>query len=212
LERFAERLASAVRHRASPVVVGLDPRWQQLPEPLRREAAADDALHHAAAYEKFCVGVIDVVAPLVPAVKPQAAFFEELGPPGLLALWNVIRHARQRGLLVILDGKRGDIGSTAEAYAHAYLGGDEQGRWDADALTVNPYMGGDTLDPFIAMAAEHGTGFFVLVKTSNPRGGQPAGVSTRGRLRGTIGRRGHWPGRLRFDRRGGRGHVSRAIG
>lgn len=172
MERFAERLAAAVRERANPVVVGLDPRWQQLPEPLRHGADANSAQERAAAYEKFCRGVIDVVAPLVPAVKPQAAFFEELGPPGLLALWNVIRHARERGLIVILDGKRGDIGSTAEAYAHAYLGGDEHGRWAADALTVNPYLGGDTLDPFVANAAEHGTGFFVLVKTSNPGSGQ----------------------------------------
>jgi orotidine-5'-phosphate decarboxylase len=172
LHSFAERLAAAVRERGNPVVVGLDPRWQQLPEPLRHEASAHNVRDRAAAYEKFCIGVIDTVAPLVPAVKPQMAFFEELGPPGLMALWNVVRHARERGLLVILDGKRGDIGSTAEAYARAYLGAAEEGSWAADALTVNPYLGGDTLDPFIATAAEHGGGFFVLVKTSNPGSGQ----------------------------------------
>ena len=112
-----------------------------------------------------------MVAPLVPAVKPQAAFFEELGPPGMQALADVIRYARERGLLVIVDGKRNDIGSTATAYARAYLGAD-QSAWGGDALTVSPYLGADSIEPFVETGRERRAGIFVLVKTSNPGGGQ----------------------------------------
>ena len=122
----------------------------------------------AAAYGQFCREVIDVVAPLVAAVKPQAAFFEQLGPPGMAALADVIHYARQRGLLVILDGKRNDIGSTATAYARGFLG--RQSPWGADALTVSPYLGDDSLQPFVDVAAARAAGVFVLVKTSNPGG------------------------------------------
>ena len=118
---------------------------------------------------QFCRDVIDVVAPLVPAVKPQAAFFEQLGPAGGAALSEVIAYATSKNLLVILDGKRGDIGSTAVAYAEAYLGRD-QSAWGADALTVNPYLGDDSLEPFVEVAQERDAGIFVLVKTSNPGG------------------------------------------
>jgi orotidine-5'-phosphate decarboxylase len=117
------------------------------------------------------VGVIDVVASRVAAVKPQAAFFEQLGPPGMTALGEVIRYAGQRGLLVILDGKRNDIGSTAEAYAQGILGGGSLSAWGADALTVSPYLGEDSLQPFVDVARERDAGVFVLVKTSNPGGG-----------------------------------------
>ncbi|MGI9429103.1 MAG: orotidine-5'-phosphate decarboxylase, partial [Bythopirellula sp.] len=103
-----------------------------------------------------------------PAVKPQAAFFEELGPAGMGALGGVIAYAREKGLLVILDGKRNDIGSTAEAYARGLLGRDGQSAWEADCLTVSPYLGADSLQPFINVASERGAGLFVLVKTSNP--------------------------------------------
>jgi orotidine-5'-phosphate decarboxylase len=113
--------------------------------------------------------VIDVVASLVPIVKLQAAFFEELGPPGMAVMRGAIQHAQQRGLLVIVDGKRNDIGSTAEAYARAYLGRG-QSAWNADAMTVSPYLGDDSLAPFVDTAIERGAGIFVLVKTSNPGG------------------------------------------
>ena len=122
----------------------------------------------AAAYGRFCREMIDVVAPLVPAVKPQAAFFEQLGPPGMAALAEVIRYAQQQGLLVILDGKRNDIGSTAAAYAQGFLG--RESPWGADALTVSPYLGDDSLQPFVDVAAQRAAGVFVLVKTSNPGG------------------------------------------
>lgn len=165
---FTDSLASAVKRLASPVVVGLDPRWEQLPDSFR---AAGNASWEAKAqaYVEFSKGVVDVVAPLVPAVKIQAAFFEELGPAGMKAMSEVIAHARQRGLLVILDGKRNDIGSTAVAYAHGYLG--RESAWAADALTISPYLGDDSLQPFVEAAAERGAGLYVLVKTSNPGSG-----------------------------------------
>jgi orotidine-5'-phosphate decarboxylase len=114
--------------------------------------------------------VIDVVAPLVPAVKPQAAFFEQLGPAGMRALKETIDHAASKGLLVILDGKRNDIGSTATGYAEAYLGADGASPWGCDALTVGPYLGDDSLTPFVETAKARAGGIFVLVKTSNPGG------------------------------------------
>jgi orotidine-5'-phosphate decarboxylase len=122
----------------------------------------------AIAYEKFCREVIDVVAPLVPAVKPQAAFFEQLGPAGMVAMERVVRYAQELGLLVIIDAKRNDIGSTAAAYAQGFLG--RTSAWGGDALTVSPYLGNDSLSPFVDVARERGAGIFVLVKTSNPGG------------------------------------------
>lgn len=167
---FAERLRAAVREKRSPVVVGLDPRWEQLPPALTKGVAVGDRAAMAKVYFRFCADIIDVVAPLVPAVKPQAAFFEQLGPEGMLALSEVVRHARECNLLVVLDGKRNDIGSTAAAYADGYLG--THSAWQADALTISPYLGADSIQPFVEVAASRGAGLFVLVKTSNPGGGQ----------------------------------------
>jgi len=166
---FSDRLAAAIRAKRTPVVVGLDPRWDSLPEALR-QAADETSAGKAAAYSKFCREVIDAIAALIPAVKPQVAFFEELGPLGLTSLATVIAYARQRGLLVIVDAKRNDIGSTAAAYAAAYFGRDCA--WPADALTVSPYLGDDSLAPFVDAARKDGSGLFVLVKTSNPGGSQ----------------------------------------
>lgn len=171
MEGFSDRLYAAVGARATPVMVGLDPRRDLLPQALRRLGEDAGPSGWARAYQEFCRGVIDVVAPLVPVVKPQAAFFEELGPAGMEALAQTIQYAQDQGLLVVLDGKRGDIGSTAEAYARGYLGRGGQSVWGADALTVNPYLGDDALEPFIEVARERSAGVFVLVKTSN-RGGR----------------------------------------
>jgi orotidine-5'-phosphate decarboxylase len=164
---FFEQLAAAVTAHGNAVCVGLDPRLGSLPTPLL--PSGESLKERAAAYRAFCRGVIDVVAEIVPVVKPQSAFFEELGPPGVAALVEVIRYAQDRGLLVILDAKRNDIGSTAEAYARGMLGRDSP--WGADALTVSPYLGEDSLTPFVDVARERGAGLFVLVKTSNPGGG-----------------------------------------
>lgn len=168
---FADRLAAAVDRTGTPALVGLDPRFEQLPEPLRSGRDAGSPTARAAAFLTFCMEIIDVVAPLVPAVKPQMAFFEELGPPGMHAVAEVIQYARAKGLLVVLDGKRNDIGSTAVAYASGYLGPSPPSAWSGDALTVSPYLGDDSLTPFVDVARERGAGLFVLVKTSNPGGG-----------------------------------------
>jgi orotidine-5'-phosphate decarboxylase len=168
MEHFADRLTAAVTRAGNPVCVGLDPRAKNLPAGLL--AVGEVSVSAVAeAFVRFCSGVIDVVASLVPIVKVQAAFFEELGPAGMMAMSRVIDHAQARGLLVIVDAKRNDIGSTAEAYARAYLGRDSS-PWHSDALTISPYLGDDSLSPFVDIAHQRGAGIFVLVKTSNPGG------------------------------------------
>ncbi len=174
---FADRLAAACRQRGNSVCVGLDPRWDLLPQEIRARYSGSTLAAVARAFEEFCSRVLEVVAPLVPVVKPQSAFFESCGPAGLVALQAVLRRARRLGLLTILDGKRNDIASTAEAYADAALGGVTHGEmrravWDADALTVNPYLGRDAVEPFLHSARRDGRGVFVLVRTSNPGAGQ----------------------------------------
>jgi orotidine-5'-phosphate decarboxylase len=168
VERFSDRLDQAVRARRSPVLVGIDPRSDLLPPGFLDQPQGASWEERAAAFERFSCEVIDVVAGLAAAVKPQAAFFEQLGPAGMVALGRVIRHAT---LLVILDGKRNDIGSTAAAYADGYLGSAGQSPWGADALTVSPYLGDDSLKPFVDVAESRAAGVFVLVKTSNPGSG-----------------------------------------
>jgi len=160
---FSGRLAASIKSRRSAACIGLDPRREQLPSVLGADTAFDPK-DLAAIYARFCCDVIDVVAPLVPIVKPQLACFEMLGPHGMTALAEVIAHAHAKDLLVLADGKRGDIGSTAEAYADGWLAGP----WGTDALTVNPYLGLDSIEPFVKLASERNAGIFVLVKTSNP--------------------------------------------
>jgi orotidine-5'-phosphate decarboxylase len=169
---FADRLTAACRARGNALCVGLDPRWDALPQSLRARHADGTLVGVARAFEEFCLRVVDLVAPLVPVVKPQAAFFEMCGPDGMLALQRVLRRAKERGLVTILDGKRNDIASTAAAYADAAFGGvtidgTTHPVWDADALTVNPYLGRDAVEPFLASARQSGRGLFILVRTSN---------------------------------------------
>ena len=168
---FADRLAAAVTRTGSVTCVGLDPRKAQLPAPIRDGIGSDSPDAWAAAYTQFCKEIIDVVKDIVPCVKPQAAFFEQLGPSGMVALGEVIRYANANGLLVITDAKRNDIGSTATAYAHAYLGAGDASPWGSDSLTVSPYLGRDSLEPFVEVCDQRDAGVFVLVKTSNPGGG-----------------------------------------
>ncbi|MEQ1831019.1 MAG: orotidine-5'-phosphate decarboxylase [Pirellula sp.] len=169
-QSFGDRLAQAVLHKGNPVCVGLDPRGDQLPPGIRVSAAASLA-EQAKAYEIFCCEVIDATHALVPVVKPQSAFFEELGPEGVATLARVCKYASSKGLIVVMDAKRNDIGTTAAAYARAYLGNMGQSPFGADALTVSPYLGMDSLEPFVARCNEVGAGLFVLVKTSNPGSG-----------------------------------------
>jgi orotidine-5'-phosphate decarboxylase len=163
---FGDRLAGAVERKHSQLVVGLDPQVDLLPVELRGDVHLGRE-HAAEAFGRFCRGVIDAVAPYVVAVKPQSAFFEELGADGVRALEDVCAYARQAGLLVILDAKRGDIGSTSRAYAAAFLEPRGQEGPLADALTVNPYLGRDALEPMLAACKRDGAGIFCVVKTSN---------------------------------------------
>jgi orotidine-5'-phosphate decarboxylase len=152
---FGDRLAEAVERKQSQLCVGLDPRLELVPVEFRAEPSP------ALAIERFCRGIIDAVAPHVVAVKPQLAFFEQLGAEGYRTFEQICAYAREAGLLVIADGKRGDIGSTARAYAAAYL----EGR--ADALTVSPYLGRESIEPYLSACRHYGAGIFCLVKTSN---------------------------------------------
>jgi len=169
---FADRLFEAIAEKGSPVCVGLDPVYAKLPEDLRSPAATLE--DEVTAIGAFCEQVIDLVAPHVPAVKPQIAYFERYGSPGLALYYQVVALAQDAGLVVIGDVKRGDIGSTAEAYADAHLGTlaseDEIWTWAPDAVTVNGYFGADGIEPFVQACRTNGAGLFVLVRTSNPGG------------------------------------------
>ena len=169
---FADRLDAALRTKGNPVLLGIDPHLDLLPNEF--ETARDPArprAERARWVERFCVELIDLAADVVPAVKPQSAFFEQLGADGVHAFERVVDHARHRGLVVIGDVKRGDIASTASAYAKAFLAPDdlhETGR--CDAITLSPYLGEDSLEPFVKVCELVGAGAFVLVRTSNPGG------------------------------------------
>ncbi len=164
-EHFADTLAAAVSHAGSPVCVGLDPRPDRLPDDLAGAADRDEQI---IAIETFCLGVIQAVAGVVPAVKIQSAYFERYGSAGVALYERMVACCRDAGLIVIGDVKRGDIGSTAQAYAEGHIMDENS----SDAITVNPYFGADGLAPFVAAAAGAGKGVFVLVRTSNPSAGQ----------------------------------------
>jgi orotidine-5'-phosphate decarboxylase len=166
---FADRLAEAVERKRSQLVVGLDPRPDLLPVELKGDAHRSRA-EAADACARFCRGLIDAVAPYVVGVKPQVAFFEALGADGQRALEDVCAYGRSAGLQVIADAKRGDIGSTARAYAAAFLESANGKLPLADALTVNTYLGRDSVDPFLAACRRDGAGIFCVVKTSNSGG------------------------------------------
>jgi orotidine-5'-phosphate decarboxylase len=168
---FADRLAEAVERKRSQLVVGLDPRPDLLPVELRGEAHLGRG-ETADACSRFCRGLVDAVAPYVVAVKPQVAFFEALGSDGIRALEEVCGYSHAAGLQVIADAKRGDIGSTARAYAAAFLEPANGNAPLADALTVNPYLGRDSLDPYLAACRRDGAGIFCVVKTSNAGGSE----------------------------------------
>lgn len=178
---FADRLVARIDQTESLLVVGLDPELSQLPPELLD--GVEDLASAAAASARFCRAVIDGVADVAPAVKPQSAFFEAFGAAGLHALEEVTAYARAAGLLVIEDAKRGDIGSTMAAYAAASLGrvkvGDrELAVHDSDAVTLSPYLGPESLQPMLDAADEYGKGVFVLVRTSNPGSAQVQGLET----------------------------------
>lgn len=166
---FADRLIERTRALGHPLCVGLDPHLSRIPALFRRGSMSPGDEQTSLAVEEFLIAILDRVVGRVAIIKPQIAFFEQLGWRGLRVLDGLCRRAREADLLVLLDAKRGDIGSTAEAYATAYLTPDAA--MSVDAITLNPYLGFDTLEPFARAAAEAGRGFFVLVKTSNSGSG-----------------------------------------
>jgi orotidine-5'-phosphate decarboxylase len=174
---FADRFLEACRRKGNALCVGLDPRWEALPRVLTRRQGQTPLEALAASYEAFSLRVLELVAPLVPAVKPQSAFYEACGPAGMMVLQRVLRRAKELSLIAILDSKRNDIASTAEAYADAaFTGTLHEGRrepvWAADALTINPYLGRDAVEPFLKSARRAQGAVFVLVRTSNQGAGQ----------------------------------------
>ncbi len=175
---FGDRLAEAVERKGSVVCVGLDPRIEMLP-PALVTGLRPGAAGRARAFERFCEQVIEAVAEEAVAVKPQVAFFELLGGYGVTALEHVCLYAREAGLLVVVDAKRGDIGSTAEAYAQAWLAGRDGAPPAGDAVTVNPYLGADSVEPFLAACGD-GAGVLVLACTSNPGAADVQGLELAG--------------------------------
>ncbi|MBU1018478.1 MAG: orotidine-5'-phosphate decarboxylase [Patescibacteria group bacterium] len=172
---FADKLIQAVKIKGNPICVGLDPRLEQIPAQIISKANEGEKNTKEAAAEAlkaFNKGIIDAVADLVPCVKPQIAFYEQYGWAGFKVYEETCAYAQEKGLLVIADAKRNDIGSTAKGYAGAFLGkvplfGGEVAGLDADALTVNAYLGWDGVKPFAQVCRDEDKGIFILVKTSN---------------------------------------------
>lgn len=162
---FGDRLNDAIERHGNCLCIGLDPHLSLLPTEFQVQPEDPQSDETADAVWRFLSAVIEECAGRVPVVKPQAAFFEQLGWRGIRVMERLVQLASSRGLLVVLDAKRGDIDSTAAAYARAYFGRASACR--VDAITLNPYLGLDSLEPFIAAAREVGSGIFVLAKTSN---------------------------------------------
>ncbi len=183
---FADELILRLRELGHPLCVGLDPHLDHIPPLFRRGSMAPADPQTASSVESFLRAVLERAAGRVAVVKPQIAFFERLGWRGLEALEAVVEHARRQGLSVLLDAKRGDVGSTAAAYAAAYLGA--RATLPCDAITLSPYLGRDSLEPFVERARQDGAGLFVLVKTSNPGSGdfQNRVLEGRGTLYETV--------------------------
>lgn len=178
---FIDRLIDAIIMKNNPTVVGLDPKIDYIPESIKSKYIRNYGMGLkaiGASIVEFNKKIIDSVCDIVPAVKPQLAYYEMYGIPGMEAFKDTCDYAKKRGMLVIADGKRNDIGSTSEAYANAYLCNSESesmhmaNAFDVDALTVNPYLGIDGIKPFLDNCLRNKKGIFVLVKTSNKSSGQ----------------------------------------
>ena len=174
------KLVEQIQKKDAPVVVGLDPMLGYVPEHLTKKAFEEygETLEGAAeAIWQYNKGIVDAVYDLIPAVKPQVAMYEQFGVPGMIAFKKTVDYCKEKGLVVIGDIKRGDIGSTSTAYAVGHLGKVTVGSkqyygFDEDFVTVNPYLGSDGVNPFIDVCKEEKKGIFVLVKTSNPSSGE----------------------------------------
>ncbi len=174
------RLVEKIRKTGAPIVVGLDPMMKFIPEQIKEAAFGEygETLQGAGeAIWQYNKGIVDAIFDLVPAVKPQIAMYEQFGIEGLIAFQKTVNYCKEKGLVVIGDVKRGDIGSTSEAYAVAHLGKVAVGSrmlpaFDEDFATVNPYLGSDGIRPFLKVCQEEKKGIFILVKTSNPSSGE----------------------------------------
>jgi len=175
-----QKLITAIKKTNAPIVVGLDPKLSMIPQriinsSIEKYGKTNEAV--ADAFFEFNKEIVDGVCDLVPAVKPQIAMYEQYGIPGLCAFQKTVSYCKEKGLIVIGDVKRGDIGSTSESYAVAHLGqndvfGEITNAFDEDFATVNPYLGSDGVKPFIDVCNKNDKGIFVLVKTSNPSSGE----------------------------------------
>lgn len=178
---FVDNLIEKIKVKNNPSVIGLDPKLEYIPDKIKNKAFKQWGKNLEGASEailEFNKRLIDALYDVIPAVKPQAAYYEMYGLCGMKAFEETIDYAKSKDLIVIADGKRNDIGSTAEAYSKAFLGitdlgeGIQQTAFNADALTVNPYLGYDGVKPFIEDCQKYNKGIFVLVKTSNKSSGQ----------------------------------------
>lgn len=173
-------LIEQIKQKNAPIVVGLDPMLSYIPEHILKKAYQEQGETLEAAAEaiwQYNKAIVDATCDLIPAVKPQIAMYEQFGVPGLLAFAKTVSYCKEKGLVVIGDVKRGDIGSTSGAYATAHLGTIQVGSktyrpFEEDFATVNPYLGTDGIEPFLKVCREEDKGIFVLVKTSNPSSGE----------------------------------------
>lgn len=174
---FIDRLMEKVKALKNPTIMGLDPKLETIPQSIRRKNVdlyGNTLQAAAASIVEFNKKLIDAVTGIVPAIKPQLAYYEMVGIDGLKAFDETVRYAREKGFIVVADGKRNDIGSTSQAYSTAFLGkavledGKKEPVFNVDALTLNGYLGIDGIKPMIEDCKEHGKGIFILVKTSNP--------------------------------------------
>ena len=161
IDHFGDRLVEKIRKTKSFLCLGIDPHLDLIPEIFN----VNDKIKNINKVEKFCFTLLETVIGKIPAIKPQIALFEQIGPEGMILLSSLCKYAHSKDFLVIMDAKRGDIGSTSKAYANAYLG--KNAPFPSDALTVNPWLGLDSLEPFFSKAQDTGSGLFVLVHTSN---------------------------------------------
>ena len=176
MKNIMDSLIEKIKEKQSPIVMGIDPKYEFIPKHIREKYENNLEGFSKAAVE-FGKGLIDSVYDIIPAIKPQLAYFEAMGPEGLVAYQEIIEYAKSKGLIIISDAKRGDIGTTSKAYSNAFLGktdleDKDESIYDSDFVTVNPYMGSDSVNPFIEDCEKYNKGVFVLIKTSNKSSGE----------------------------------------
>ena len=175
-QNMMDNLINKIKEKNSPIVMGIDPRYEMIPDIIKSKYPKDMS-GFAKSAVVFAKKLIDATYDIIPAIKPQLAYFEMMGPNGLDAFQKIVNYAKSKDLIVIADAKRGDIGTTSQGYANTFLGETslddyKEKIYDTDFVTVNPYMGTDCVKPFIEDSKKYGKGVFVLVKTSNKSSGE----------------------------------------